>query len=330
MKLGVFSVLLQNMSLGAMLEKVQSLGLDSVEIGTGGYPGNHHCDLNQLIESPERIQRYGRQIESAGLFISALSCQGNPLHPNPAIAREHHAIFEKTVLLAERLGIPVINLLSGCPGDSHNARYPNWCHFAWPPEFPELWAWQWNEVAIPYWKQAAAFAEAHGIRRLAIEMHPGFLVYNPETALQLREATGNTVGVNLDPSHLFWLGIDVPSAIRKLGSAIFHVHAKDCSINRINTALNGCLDGKPYQEVGRRSWNFRTVGWGHGLEIWRDIVSALRETNYDYVLSIEHEDPLAEAEEGLRSAIDFLNQVLLRKPAGAMFWDRSIDRYPGG
>jgi sugar phosphate isomerase/epimerase len=320
MHLGVFSVVFQDLPFAAMLEKVRSLGLDSIEIGTGGYPGNHHCDLDMLLAAPEkRIAAYTDQVKSAGLFISALSCQGNPLHPSASIAFDHHAIFEKTVLLAELLQVPVINLLSGCPGDSLTARHPNWCHFAWPPEYPELWAWQWNEVAIPYWKRAAAFAESHGIR-LAIEMHPGFLVYNPETALKLRDAVGKTVGVNLDPSHLFWLGIDVPSAIRKLASAIFHVHAKDCAINSVNTAVNGCLDGTPYQEVAKRSWNFRTVGWGHGLESWRDIISALREVGYDYVLSIEHEDPLAEANEALRSAISFLNQVLLRKPAGGMYW----------
>jgi sugar phosphate isomerase/epimerase len=320
MQLGVFSVLFQRLSFEAMLETVSRMGLDCVEIGTGGYPGNHHCDLDGLLAAPERIPAYRRQIQSAGLFISALSCQGNPLHPLATVAGEHHITFEKTVLLAERLEVPVINLLSGCPGDSATARYPNWCHFAWPPEYPELWAWQWSEIAIPYWKRAAAFAEAHGIRRLAVEMHPGFLVYNPETALKLRLAVGDTIGVNLDPSHLFWLGIDVPAAIHRLGSCIFHVHAKDSAINRVNTAINGCLDGKPYQEVAQRSWNFRTVGWGHGLGVWRDIASALRETGYDYVLSIEHEDPLAEADEGLQSAIAFLNQVLLRKPGGEMYW----------
>ena len=320
MQLGVFSVLFQSLSLPEMLESVSLLGLDCVEIGTGGYPGNHHCDLDGLLAAPERVSAYRSQIESAGMFISALSCQGNPLHPAAGIAHEHNATFEKTVLLAERLEVPVINLLSGCPGDSLTARYPNWCHFAWPPEYPELWAWQWNEVAIPYWKRAAAFAEAHGIRRLAIEMHPGFLVHNPDTALQLREAVGDTIGVNLDPSHLFWLGIDLPATIRKLGPAIFHVHAKDCAINHANKAISGCLDGRPYHEVAQRSWNFRTVGWGHGLTVWRGIASALREVGYDYVLSIEHEDALAEADEGLKSAIGFLNQVLLRNPAGEMYW----------
>ena len=323
MQLGVFSVVLQNLSLAKMLDRVSTLGLDCVELGTGGYPGNHHCDLDGLLAVPERIATYRRDVESAGLFISALSCQGNPLHPVAAVANQFRATFEKTVLLAEQLEVPVINLLSGCPGDSLTAQCPNWCHFAWPPEYAELWAWQWNEVAIPYWRQAAAFAKEHGIRRLAIEMHPGFLVYNPATALQLREAVGDTIGVNFDPSHLFWLGIDAPAAIRSLGACIYHVHAKDTAINLRNTAVNGCLDGQPYRDVAQRSWNFRSVGWGHGLEVWRDIVSALRETGYDYVLSIEQEDPLTEAEEGLRSAIAFLGQVLLRKPAGELYWENT-------
>ena len=245
MHLGVFSVLFQDLRFSAMLEKVRSMGLDCIEIGTGAYPGNHHCDLDGWLAAPERIPEYRKQVEAAGLFISGLACQGNPLHPNAEIANLHHAVFEKTVLLAERLEVPVINLLSGCPGDSPTARYPNWCHFAWPPEYLELWAWQWNEVAIPYWKKAAAFAQAHGVR-LAIEMHPGFLVYNPETALKLREGVGDTVGVNLDPSHLFWLGIDLPAAIRKLGAAIFHVHAKDCAIDRANTVVNGCQIGRAH------------------------------------------------------------------------------------
>lgn len=224
------------------------------------------------------------------------------------------------MLLAQRLEVPVIVLLSGCPGDSHDARYPNWCHFAWPPEFVELWNWQWNEVAIPYWRDAAAFAAAHGMERLAIEMHPGFLVYNPETALKLREAVGPSIGVNFDPSHLFWSGVDIPTAIHSLKGAIFHCHAKDTFVDPRNVARNGCLDGKPYTDVEHRSWTFRTAGWGHGLPVWREISSALRATGYDYVLSIEHEDPLASREEGLRHAVRFLREAVFSQPPAEMWW----------
>ena len=320
MKLGVFTVLFQNLRFEDMLNKVRAFGLDSIEVGTGAYPGNAHCDPEQLLKDRGRAEEWHKAIQSAGLFISALACQGNPLHPNRQIAGEHHALFEKTVLLAERIEVPVINLLSGCPGDSPDARRPNWAHFAWPPDYPELWEWQWNEVAIPYWKRAAEFAAAHGIRKLASEMHPGFLVYNPETALRLRDAAGDAVGVNLDPSHLFWLGIDIPAAIRRLGDCIFHCHAKDTRIDPVNTAVNGCLDGKPYARVAERSWTFRTVGWGHGLETWRAITTALRTVGYDYVLSIEHEDPLASPDEGLKMSIDFLRQAMFTEMPGEMWW----------
>lgn len=228
MKLGVFTVLFQDLPFEQMIEKVAAAGLDCIEVGTGGYPGNAHCNAGQLLQNRQDLDRYRKSIKQAGLFISALACQGNPLHPNQEIAREHHRIFEETVRLAEQLEVPVVNLLSGCPGDSLTAKYPNWCHFAWPPEYPELWHWQWNEVAIPYWQRAAEFAHQHGIRKLAVEMHPGFLVYNPDTALQLRRAVGETLGVNLDPSHLFWLGIDLPAAIHRLGASISTATPKTC------------------------------------------------------------------------------------------------------
>jgi sugar phosphate isomerase/epimerase len=320
MKLGVFTVLFRGMAFEQMLDKVRGLGLDCVELGTGNYPGNEHCDPATLLADPAALRTFQSQMQQSGLFISGLACQSNPLHPNRAMAREAHETFERTVLLAEKLEVPVINLISGCPGESHEAKYPNWPGFAWPPDFPELWEWQWREVAVPYWKKAAEFARAHGIKKLAIEMHPGFTVFNVETALRLREKVGETIGVNLDPSHLWWNGVELPAAIEALKGSIFHCHAKDVHLNQRNTAVNGCMDCKPYSEVAQRSWSFRTVGWGHDLAAWRELVSALRLAGYDYVLSIEHEDPLASPEEGLRNAVSFLRQATLAEPPGEIFW----------
>lgn len=322
MKLGVFTVLFGDLPFEPMLEKVRSFGLEAIELGTGAYPGNAHCNLDRLLENPAEIERARKAVRDAGLTISAFCCAGNPLHPNRDIARAHHDVFRKTVKLAERMDVPVIDVLSGCPGDSETARYPNWAASAWPPDYPELLAWQWNEVAIPYWREAARLAGVHGKRKIAVEPHPGFIVYNPETALQLRAACGPAIGVNLDPSHLFWQGIDIPTAIRRLGQegALFHVHAKDCALDRQNISFTGCLDAKPYTEMARRSWSFRTVGWGHGLDTWRAITSALRLAGYDYVLSIEHEDALASVEEGLRHAVAFLKQCLLSEPPAKPWW----------
>jgi sugar phosphate isomerase/epimerase len=320
MKIGVFTVLFGKLPFEQMLTKVASFGLDCVEIGTGAYPGNSHCEVETLLTSKRAARDYLKRIQDAGLFISALSCSGNPIHPNKQVAREHHAAFEGTVRLARQLEVPIINVLSGCPGDSPNARCPNWITCAWPPEYPKYLEWQWQEVVIPYWKKAAAFANRNGIKKLAVEMHPGFVVYNPETALKLRKEVGDTIGVNLDPSHLFWLGVDIPTAIRAFGPAVFHLHAKDTFVDRRNVAENGCLDGKPYGQISRRAWTFRSVGWGHDLACWREIASALRLVGYDYVLSIEHEDPLASVDEGLRHAVDTLRAATLQEPAAEMWW----------
>ena len=320
MKIGVFSVLFGKLSFERMLSKVSGLGLESVEIGTGGYPGSAHCEVEKLLASKSAAREFLKRIQGAGLFISALSCHGNPIHPDRKIARQHQAAFERTVRLAKCLQVPVINVLSGCPGDSRNGKCPNWITCGWPAEYPKFLEWQWSQVVIPYWKQAAALANRHGIKQIAVEMHPGFVVYNPETALKLREHVGETIGINLDPSHLFWLGIEIPSAVRKCGSAIFHVHAKDTFIDRRNAAENGCLDSKPYTQVALRSWTFRSVGWGHDLVCWREIASALRLIGYDYVMSIEQEDPLASAEEGLRHAVKTLRAATLKEQPAEMWW----------
>ena len=156
--------------------------------------------------------------------------------------------------------------------------------------------------------------------KIALEPHPGFLVYNVETALRLRAATDPAVGVNFDPSHLYWQGVDIPSAIAALGPAIFHVHAKDVTLDRRNVDVNGVIDAKSYRRMAERSWMFRSVGWGHDALEWKRIVSALRLAGYDYVLSIEHEDALASVDEGLRAAVDLLSPIVLRDPPVDPWW----------
>jgi sugar phosphate isomerase/epimerase len=321
MKLGVFTPLFGKLKFEQMLEKVKSYGLDCIELGTGNYPGNDHLDLDGLLNNTSRQKEYLKKITDAGLSISALSCHGNPVHPNKETAGEHHEIFRKTVLLAEQLGVPVVVGFSGCPGDSPEAKHPNWVTCAWPPDFMQILDWQWNDVLIPYWKEQNKFLAQHGIK-VALEMHPGFNVYNPETLLRLRSAAGEQIGANLDPSHLFWQGIEIPAAIKRLGrdNAIFYFHAKDTAIDKQNTAENGVLDVKSYARLADRSWIFRSVGWGHDLVYWREVISALRTAGYDYVLSIEHEDALASSDEGLRKSVEFLKEVILREQPAEMWW----------
>ena len=319
MKLGVLTVLFQDRPLDTALDQLVKMGVQAVEIGTGSYPGNAHCNPTELLKNPAAVKAFRKNIEGRGLMISGLSCHGNPLSPDKAFAAESDRVYRETVRLASEMEVGVVNLFSGCPGDSENAKFPNWVTCSWPPEFSQVLEWQWNEKVIPYWQEAGPFAEKSGVK-LAFEMHPGFVVYNPETLLRLRQAVGPVIGANFDPSHLFWQGIDPVAAIHYLTGAIHHFHAKDTYMDQRNVAVNGVLDTKPYSKLPQRSWTFRTVGYGHALFTWRSIISALRITGYDYVISIEHEDPLASIDEGLAKAVSFLQEALLTEQPTAMWW----------
>ncbi len=322
MKLGVFNPLFQGMTFEAMLDRVVAEGLEAVEIGTGNYPGNAHCDPVQLLQDSGKRKAFVDAIARRNLVISGLSCQGNPLHPQAEVARRSHETFERTVELASKIGVDCVIVFSGCPGDSDGAKYPNWVVSPWPPDYQELIDWQWKEKVIPYWREAASIARRHGVRKIAFEMHPGFVVYNPRTLLKLREAVGEEIGANFDPSHLFWQGVDQVAAIKALGraGALFHFHAKDTALDPQNMAVNGVLDPLPLTDLPNRSWLFRTVGYGHDESEWRNIISALRLVGYDGVLSIEHEDALASVDEGFRKAVAFLKHCMLAEPAAEAWW----------
>lgn len=320
MKLGVFTVLFGGRPLEEALDYIKAQGLDAVEIGCGGYPGKSHCDPDRLLEDEQALRQFQATIESRGLLISALSVHGNPLHPQAAERERYRREFRQAVRLAARLGVERIITFSGCPGDHPGAKWPNWVTCAWPPDYQEVLEYQWEQEAVPYWREEVAFCKQNGVKMVALEMHPGFLVYNPETALRLRDAVGPEIGVNFDPSHLWWQGIDPVRAIRALGDAIFHVHAKDTALDPVNFPVNGGLDPKPYSNEIGRSWIFRSVGYGHGLSVWRAIVSQLRLVGYDWVISIEHEDSLMSANEGFEAAVATLKQAVIREEPGPMWW----------
>ncbi|MBE5761922.1 MAG: sugar phosphate isomerase/epimerase [Clostridiales bacterium] len=320
MKLSVFSVLLGNMSLEKAAQYLHKSGVQAIEIGCGGFPGKAHCDPVELLADPKKIDEMKKILADNELEIAALSTHGNAVHPNKDIAKAYHDDFVNAVLLAEKLGVDRVVTFSGCPGDSENSKYPNWVTCPWPDDFLTILDWQWNEVLIPYWQKTAAFAADHGIKKIAYEMHPGFCVYNPETLLKLRSAVGNIVGANFDPSHLFWQGIDPVAAIRYLGDAIYYFHAKDTKIDEINTAKNGVLDTKHYGDEINRSWIFRSVGYGHDYQLWKDMFTALRMVGYDDMISIEHEDSLMTPNEGLQKAIAFLKETMMFEDKGEMWW----------
>lgn len=336
MQLGVFNPLFDGVPLEEMLDILRDSGVQAVELRSGPnsiaeieqgvYASQNQFDPKEAVANRDYLEHVRRAFETRGMTISALSAHGNPVHPDPDQARIYHEWFEASVRAADRLGVGVVVLFSGCPGGHPEDRTPNWVTYTWPPDFAEALDYQWNQVLIPYWKEAAALAVAHNVK-IAIEPHPGFSVYNTQTALRLCNAIGETVGVNFDPSHLFWQGIDPVQAIRALRGRIYHFHAKDTWIDPVNKMTNGVLQMRG--ELAERTFFFRTVGYGNDDLMWKRIVSALRMNSYDYVLSIEHEDPLASRDEGLRRAIEFLHGCLLSEPVGEVWWERPREEASG-
>ena len=321
MELGVLTNLYGNMSLDDVLAKLSAMGITMAEIGCGGFPGKAHCDPEVLLADPQALQHFKDTFAHHHMRISALSVHGNCVHPNPQVAESFEKDFQNAILLAEKLSLDTVVTFSGCPGDHSGAKYPNWVTCPWPEDFLAVLEYQWHDVLIPYWKKAVQFANNHGVTKIALEMHPGFCVYNPETLLKLRAAVGDTIGANFDPSHLIWQGIDPVAAIRALEGAIYHFHAKDTRVDPYNTAKFGVLDTKHYGDEIHRSWVFRACGYGNGASYWRDIVSALRLVGYDKVMSIEHEDSLMSIEEGLSKAVSFLKDILMHDPKpSTMSW----------
>ena len=318
MRVGVFTPLLSQLPLAEVLKKLAGLHIDTVELGTGNYVSDAHCKLS-MLENAAALADFKKALSDRGFNISALSCHGNPLHPDKAQAQQFRDVSRKTILLAEKLDVRVMVDFSGCPGDSPNATAPNWVTCPWPPDYRKVLDWQWNDVVAPYWIEHAKFAADHGVK-IAVEMHPGFVVYNPETMLRLRSIAGSNVGCNFDPSHLFWQQIDPIAAVRVLEGAIFHVHAKDTQLYSPNLVRAGVLDTKPYTEERNRSWIFRTCGYGHGSEWWGELLSTLRMFGYDSVVSIEHEDSLLSPGEGLNKAANFLNGIIIREPPATAWW----------
>jgi sugar phosphate isomerase/epimerase len=319
MKLGVMASGIAALGWDGALDFCRQLRLDAIEVPCGLYPKHRLYVPHELLEDAARRQRVKDDLARAGLTLSALGCAGNPVHPDPEQAQRFEEVHDATVRLAAALGAPVVCCFSGCPGGAPGDRTPNWVTCPWPTEFARIHEYQWSDVLLPFWERKAREAYALGVR-LALEMHPGNAIYNPETLLRLRRHAGTPLGCNFDPSHLFWQGIDPVEASRVLGDAIFHVHAKDTALDAANIRLNGVLDAKSYGDLVGRSWVFRTCGYGHGDDFWKPFVSMLRRIGYDGVLSIEHEDSYLSWREGFDKAVTYLRGVLIREPAGQDWW----------
>jgi sugar phosphate isomerase/epimerase len=313
MKIGLITDSVGHLPFENALDVAKELGLSSVEIATGNWSEAPHADLPTLVSDADARAEFAEKISSRGLTLSALCANGNQLHPIEG--PQHDKVVRDTIELASQLAVPTVVMMSGLPGARGDST-PNWITTSWPPETLKVLDYQWNEVAIPYWKELAAFARDKGVR-LAVEACGSQLVHSVSTLFRLIDAVGDdVVGANLDPSHLMWMGADIPTVIRALGSAIYHVHAKDIRVERPSADRDGLLDTLPIERAGDRAWNYVTLGLGHpgGAAFWADFVYTLRSVGYDGTLNIEHEDTLVNSVEGVGRAARLLKQIVLVEP----------------
>jgi sugar phosphate isomerase/epimerase len=308
MKIGMLTDSLADLPFDAMLDVSAELGIQCLEFGCGNWSSAPHLRLDAMLDSDRERREFTAKLAARGLSISALNCSGNPLHPGPEGKRQQEVTL-KTFELAHLLGIERIVMMSGLPGGPGDAN-PNWITTDWPPECQAVLRYQWEEILIPYWRELAKRARDCGIRRICLELHGHQAVYNPHGLNRLRDAVGDLVGANYDPSHPMWMGADPLQAVAALGPAIYYVHAKDTRIEPAVAGIDGLLEPRPSANFAERSWNYVTLGMGHDEDWWRCFCSALRKAGYDDVLSIEHEDAAMPPLDGVRRSVELLKRVL--------------------
>jgi sugar phosphate isomerase/epimerase len=319
MKLGTFTVVLGNMPLDKACGFLAEKGVQMVEIGCGGYPGKAHCNPDVLLNDEKELQKFQDTIKKHGLEISALSCHGNMVHPDPKTAKMYEEDFTKAILIAEKLGIHIVNTFSGCPGGGPEETVPNWVTCSWPEDYARILEYQWNEVLIPYWKKKVAFAREHGVDKIALELHPGFCVYNTSTLLSFVQR-GSRNWCELRSQPFDWQGWILALCIRELVRRMQF----STSMRRIPRLINIILHTMAFLIQATMVMSLPDPDLRSVVTVILQITGSycIRVTygRYDYVLSIEHEDSLMSGREGLTKAIDFLKDVLIFEEKGVMFW----------
>lgn len=320
MRVGIFTNCFKDMTWEEVCQFAHDVGAEELEVAAGALNGKSHCNPSEILKDNTKIKKFINIANKHNLEISSFACMGNYLHPNKKISESHLRDLEAVIELAAKLDIKVINGFAGCPGAAEDDPYPNWIALPYPPEFPGYLDWQWNNKIIPFWKGISKKLKNHKIK-FGFEMHPGDSIFNTSTLLKLRDSVGyEGLGCCFDPVHLFWQGMDPVACIKHLGDAIFNVHAQDSEMNEDVVKIDGVFDTKYYGDLENRAWNFKLVGYGHGEDFWKKLISALRIVGYDGSLSIENQDAQFSLKEGFQKAVDFLSRMIFREKPGKIIY----------
>jgi sugar phosphate isomerase/epimerase len=320
MKLGVYTAILHDRPLAEALDVIASLGLTGAEVNAGGFLPAPHLPVDDLLDGSLSIVDYLAVFERAGVALTGLNVNGNVLHPDPVVSGPDARELRQAIEVAGLLGVTRVVAMSGLPAAEPTGTVPAWNVVPWDSAYLDSLAYQWD-LAVEFWRDIDALAVRHGVK-VCLEMHPHNLVFNPATLRRLVERTGaRAIGAELDPSHLFWQGIDPVAAVEDLGELVFHAAAKDTRIND-RARVNGVLDDRFTRVTDaavslggrytlnawpeRASWDFVAVGRGHGHDWWVSFLLALHKVDPEMAVNIEHEDLELGTLEGLQVAAEAL------------------------
>jgi sugar phosphate isomerase/epimerase len=309
MKLGFLTACLPKQSLENLVVWAKSIGFEMLEVAcwpvknTRDYSGTTLDVANLTEDQAERIKKL---FEQNNMQISSLAYYDNNLHPDLVIRKSYHDHLKKVINAANLLGVKYVGTFVG---RNYNKTIKE----------------NFDEFEIVF-KEILEYAKEKGVS-IIIENCPmpgwnpnggwmGTISYSPELWEEMfSRLPYDNFGLNLDPSHLLWLGIDPVSVIKEFKDKIFHVHAKDTQIlkDKLNkySIFGSQIQRKNEWDMGY--WVYRMPGRG---EIdWKAFLKELKHNGYDYVVSIEHEDPEYEeteekVKEGLKLGFEYLKGIL--------------------
>jgi sugar phosphate isomerase/epimerase len=315
MRIGVFSDSLAALDRRAFFAWCAARGVADVELGVGAWGPwpRPHLDLATIGQRAERDRLKGELAEH-GLRLAAVNAAGNLLHPDPKRRADAQARFRAAVELAVALGVDRVVTMSGCPagrGGGGLGVFPCWATSA---DDERIFAWQMENEVGPFWRATSDWLarEAPGVM-VCLEAHPGVTVFSAASFAELTRHVGRNVGLNLDPSHFWWQGIDPITIVEEFGDRIGWMHGKDTLLYPERIRRLGVLHfAPPGDDVAQAPWHFAPVGEGHDDATWAALLGAARRAGYDGVISIEHEDPRYDGETGTARSLAGLERALAR------------------
>jgi sugar phosphate isomerase/epimerase len=312
MRIGVYSDSLPKLSRRELFVWCAERGVADVELGVGtwGPWPRPHLDL-AAIGDPRERDRLAGELREHGLRLAAVNAAGNLLHPDPSKRADAQTRFKAAVELAVTLGVKRVITMSGCPagpGGGSLSVFPCWATSA---DNENLFDWQLEHEVGPYWRTTSDWlARVAPEVMVCLELHPGVTIFSAAGFAALSKYIGRNIGLNMDPSHFWWQGIDPMTVIEAFGDRIGYAHAKDTLLYPDRIRRHGVLHFAPPTDARSAPWHFAPVGEGHDVATWANLLEALHAAGYDGVISIEHEDPRYDGEEGTSRSLAALERTI--------------------